>query len=224
MIEMYLDSADLEKIACVSSSLNLKGVTTNPSILAKADQGLNEFLQQASVVLSDDARFHVQVTSITLQDIIDEAVQINALPYDIVIKIPATKTGLAAIKQVSAMGIPVLATAVYSAHQGFVAALNGADYLAPYVNRIAMNGVDAIQQVADLQLLLNLHALDCKILAASFKNVHQVVEIMKLGVGAITLPIDIAEQMTDSPQARLAESDFLNEWQNRFDSRLSYQV
>lgn len=173
MIELYLDTADVAETKRFNQCLPLKGVTTNPSILAKSKQGLNEALKGMQEALGGTPRFHAQVVSSTVEDILEEARQINELPYDMVVKVPATETGLAAIKLIKAEGIQVLATAIYSAQQGFLAALCGADYLAPYVNRIdAMNG-NGVEVVADLQLLLNQNQLPAKSLRRALRILNK---------------------------------------------------
>jgi fructose-6-phosphate aldolase 1 len=223
MIELYLDTADVAEVARFNACLPLKGVTTNPSILAKSGDGLKYALSALAEELGPGARFHAQVVSKTVPEILAEAEQINALPYDMVVKVPATEVGLAAIRKIKAAGILVLATAIYSAQQGFFAALCGADYLAPYVNRIDMLGADGIGVVADLQLLLDKNGLHTKLLPASFKNTRQVMEIMKLGVGAITLPVEVAEQMLVHPAVQPAVDQFTTDWQEAFGNKLCYE-
>ncbi|HEY5715307.1 MAG TPA: fructose-6-phosphate aldolase [Psychromonas sp.] len=223
MIELYLDTADIEEVRRFDSCLPLKGITTNPTILAKEKKGLNETLKGMSAVLSNTPRFHAQVVSTDLQGMLQEARKLSELPYDIVVKIPATETGLAAIKLAKKEGIQVLATAIYSAQQGFLAALCGADYLAPYVNRIdAING-NGVQVVADLQLLLERNQLPAKILAASFKNTQQAMEVMKLGIKAITLPVDVAAQMFAHPSVQPAVEQFSEDWKGVFADKLSFE-
>ncbi|MBR7393186.1 transaldolase family protein, partial [Klebsiella pneumoniae] len=68
----------------------------------------------------------------------------NAIP-GIVVKIPVTAQGLIAIKGLKREGITTLGTAVYSAAQGLLAALAGAKYVAPYVNRVDAQGGDGIR-------------------------------------------------------------------------------
>ena len=223
MIELYLDTADVVEVKRFKQCLPLKGVTTNPSILAKSGKGLTETLTGMQEALGGTPRFHAQVVSSTVEGMLEEAKRINELPYDMVVKVPATETGLTAIKLMKAEGIQVLATAIYSVQQGFLAALCGADYLAPYVNRIdAMNG-NGVEVVADLQLMLDQHQLPAKILAASFKNTQQAVEVMKLGIGAITLPVDVAAQMLSHPVAKLAVEQFEQDWKATFGSKLSFE-
>jgi len=222
MIELYLDTVDAEQVARFNQCLPVKGVTTNPSILAKAGIGVNQSLSDLVDILGADARFHVQVISQTVAEIVEEAIKINALPYDMVIKVPANEIGLAAIKCIKKQNIQVLATAIYSVQQGFMAALSGADYLAPYVNRMDTMGGNGICVVADLQTLIANNNLKCMLLPASFKNTQQVIEVMKLGVEAITIPVDIAGQMLTHPAIEPAVQQFDQDWRAAFGDKMSF--
>ena len=223
MFELYLDTTDLQQISRFNNSLPLKGITTNPSILAKSGIGLNDTLSECTKILGPETRFHVQTVSKTTKEIIKEAEVLHQLPYDIVVKIPATEIGLAAIKHIKTNNKPVLATAIYSVQQGFLAALCGADYLAPYVNRIDAMGANGIDVVADIQRLLELHNLSSKLLPASFKNTRQVMEILKLGVESITLPVDVAAQLFAHPSVQPAVDQFDQDWQAVFGDKLSFE-
>jgi len=222
MFELYLDTADAQQVAQLNESLPVFGVTTNPSILAKAKLGVNQALPLLNKALNGQARFHVQVVSLTADEMLAEAIKLDALPYDIVVKVPATAIGLAAIKKMKAANITVLATAIYSVQQGFFAALCGADYLAPYVNRIDAMGANGIAVVADLQNLINQQNLTTKLLPASFKNTQQVLDILQLGVASITLPVDIAQQMMTHPAVQPAVDQFSADWHDSFGSQLSF--
>lgn len=226
MIELYLDTADIGQIKDLASILPLKGITTNPTILAKSGNGLTKILSELNTILGNQARYHVQVISISVKEIIAEALQLAQLPYDIVVKIPANETGLIAIREIKKQypHIKILATAIYTVPQGFTAALAGADYLAPYVNRIETMGGDGVETVGDLQLLLNKYQLKTKILAASFKNVQQVVEVLKIGIGAITIPSEVAYQLFTHPVIDMAMNQFTQDWQGVFGDKLSYET
>jgi fructose-6-phosphate aldolase 1 len=223
MLELYLDSADLEAISRLAPVLPLAGVTTNPSIMAAGGRGLRPLLADLSEVLGPQSRFHVQVVADTVEGMLDEARQLHALPFDVVVKIPAHAAGLAVIKQAKAAGIPVLATAIYNVQQGLLAAANGADYLAPYLNRIDNLGVDGLGVVADLQRLIEQYRFPSKLLVASFKNVQQVLQVLQHGVAAVTLPVDIAGQMLATPAADAAVAQFERDWRAVFAGKLSYQ-
>lgn len=223
MFELYLDTADLEQIARFSASLPIRGITTNPTILAKAKDGLAELLPRLAELLGEQARIHVQAISHTVDEIVSEALHLHELPYDIVVKVPATETGLAAIKKIKARNIPVLATAIYSVQQGFMAALCGADYLAPYVNRIDAFGSDGLRVVAELQHLIDRQNLPGKVLPASFKNTQQVMGVLQTGVAAITLPVEIVAEMFAHPALPNAVERFSQDWRSVFGEKLSYE-
>ncbi len=222
MFELYLDSADINQISKLHEALPLKGVTTNPSILAESRIGVGQLLEALSPVLGSEARFHIQVVSTSAEDIYCEGLKLADLPFDIVVKVPADKAGLVAIKKLKQNHVPVLATAIYSVHQGFLAALSGADYLAPYVNRIDMQGASGLDVVKGLQNLIEMHALQCKILAASFKSTRQAMDVIQTGAKAITLPPAIAEALMLNSSVDLAIQNFHQDWQHSFADKLSY--
>lgn len=223
MIELYLDTVDVEQVARFNACLPIKGITTNPSILAKAGVGVNQALADIAGIIGSETRFHVQVVSQTVEDMLAEAIAIDALPYDIVVKVPATEMGLAAIKKIKQKNIQVLATAIYSTQQGYLAMICGADYLAPYVNRMDTMGGDGIAVVADLQHLVSRQGLGCKVLPASFKNTLQVMDVLKLGVDAITLPVDVMAQMVSHPAVKPAVEQFNQDWRSTFGNKLSFE-
>jgi len=224
MFELYLDSADCNGIRALADILPLAGVTTNPSIMASGGVGLRPLLSQLTEVLGSDSRFHVQVLSNTAEGIVAEARALHELPFDIVVKIPAHSAGLAAIKRIKKQyDIPLLATAIYNVQQGWLASLNGADYLAPYLNRIDNQGFDGLGVVADLQNLIDQYRLPTKLLVASFKNVQQVLQVIKLGVASVTLPLDIARQMLVNPATDAAVDRFEQDWHSVFADNLSFE-
>lgn len=221
MFELYLDTADIDQINRFSACLPVRGITTNPSILARADTGLATLLPGVAEVLGEKARFHVQVVSENADAMLAEAISLRKLPYDIIVKVPATEAGLVAIRKMKAQHIPVLATAIYNVQQGFLAALCGADYLAPYVNRIDATGADGIGVVADLQALIDQHQFPVRLLPASFKTTQQVLGVLRAGVSAVTLPAEIADEMLTHPAVQPAIDRFTQDWYAVFGQILS---
>lgn len=223
MLEIHLDTADLQQIRALAPVLPLKGVTTNPSLLAAEGVGLKVFLTEAGAIMGDEARFHVQVVSDDADGIIEEARQLHRLSRNVVVKIPAHAAGLAALRQIRQEAIPTLATAIYGSPQGMMAALQGADYLAPYLNRMDNTGFDGMAVVSELQAFVTNYALPTRVLVASFKNIRQVMQVIGLGVGAVTVPVDIARQMIEVPATTAAVDRFMADWQTSFGNSLSFE-
>ena len=215
-MELYLDTADVAAVKRLARSFPLAGVTTNPSIVAKGKMPLVELLPALHDALGGKGRLFAQVLASNAEEMVAEARRLRGIIADIVVKVPVSAEGLAAIKLLKAEGIPTLGTAVYGAGQGLLSALAGAEYVAPYVNRMDAQGGDGIQTVADLQRLLTLHAPGAKVLAASFKTPRQALECLLAGCEAITLPLDVAEQFIAAPAVEAAIVKFEQEWQTAF--------
>lgn len=211
-MELIIDSSNVKKIKEMNEYLTITGVTTNPTILTRSLKAPEDILKDLIEILEPNQKLFVQVIKTDYKGIMEEAKQIASLRKEnIYVKIPVTKAGLKAIKECQKMGIHTLATAIYSANQAFLAALNGAEYLAPYVNRMDNYG-DGIQNVKDLICMLQNNHMNAKVVAASFKNTHQVHELIKSGIDAVTVPIDVLEQMVEHPGTKIAVGEFCVNW------------
>ena len=215
-MELYLDTSDVDAVKALARIFPLAGVTTNPSIVAAGNQTLEVLLPQLQEAMGGQGRLFAQVMATTAEGMVSDARKLRAIIADIVVKVPVTAEGLAAIKLLKEEGIPTLGTAVYGAAQGLLAALAGAEYVAPYVNRVDAQGGDGIQTVTDLQTLLKMHAPHGKVLAASFKTPRQALDCLLAGCESITLPLDVAQQMISSPAVDAAVVKFEHDWQSAF--------
>ena len=215
-MEFYLDSADLNAIERLARFMPIQGVTTNPSIIAKGGTPLAQALPALRSLIGPDKILFAQVMADKAEDMVKEAEQLQTLDHQLVVKVPVTAEGLLAIQQLKTRNITTLGTAVYSPMQALLAALAGASYVAPYVNRIDAQGGSGIKCVQELQQLLTLHAPHCQILAASFKTPRQVLDCLLAGCTSITLPIDVAEQLIRSPAVDAAITQFNQDWHQAF--------
>lgn len=215
-MELYLDTSDVDAVKALARIFPLAGVTTNPSIVAAGNQTLEVLLPQLQEAMGGQGRLFAQVMATTAEGMVSDARKLRAIIADIVVKVPVTAEGLAAIKLLKEEGIPTLGTAVYGAAQGLLAALAGAEYVAPYINRVDAQGGDGIQTVTDLQTLLKMHAPHAKVLAASFKTPRQALDCLLAGCESITLPLDVAQQMISSPAVDAAVAKFEHDWRSAF--------
>ena len=215
-MELIVDSADLSAVKELNELLNVAGVTTNPSIIIRSGKAPEQAISDLVGYLSADQKFFVQVVSTTVEGILEEARAINALrKKNTYAKIPVTRAGMRAIKLAKQEGLNVLATGIHSSEQAFLAALSGADYLAPYVNRMCNFG-DGVGQVIDLIEMLAAAELPARVMTASFHNVGQVHELLCAGIQAVTLPPDILRKMMDHPGTEKAVDDFSADWRAAF--------
>ena len=215
-MEFILDSADIKLIKELNHILSVTGVTTNPTIISNSGKEVKELILELDTILSEEQLIFVQVVKTDFEGIMEEAKWISSLrPINIFVKIPVTHEGLCAIKECKKLGIPTLATTIYTAEQGFMTAMNGASYLAPYVNRMDSYG-DGVGQVKDLIEMLKIHEMEAKVVAASFKNVRQVHELLCAGIQAVTVPCDIAYKMIGHPATEIAVKEFSDTWEKTY--------
>lgn len=215
-MELIVDSADLSSVKELDELLDIAGVTTNPTIVARTGLSPERAISDLVAYLRPDQKLFVQVVRTDLAGILEEARAINALrPENTYAKIPVTRSGLRAIKAAKAEGLRVLATAINSAEQGFLAALSGADYLAPYCNRMCAYG-DGVQRVIDLIDMVAVNELPSKVMAASFHNVEQIHQLILAGIPAVTVPPALICAMADHPGTTKAVDDFSTIWREAY--------
>ena len=129
-MEFILDTADLEAVKQLDELLTIDGVTTNPAIITRSGKQPEQVIKEFVEYLLPEQKFFVQVVSTDYEQMLEEARYICGLrPENTYVKIPVTRNGYKAIKQLKSEGLGVLATAIYSADEAFLAAMNGADYL-----------------------------------------------------------------------------------------------
>jgi fructose-6-phosphate aldolase 2 len=149
------------------------------------------------------------------EDIINEALYLNKeIGGSLYVKIPVTAEGIEAIKKLKVQKVKTLATTVYTPMQAFLAAKAGAEYVAPYVNRIDNLGGNGVQVVAEIIKMFERHRLSCKVLAASFKNVQQVHHVCLEGTHGITAAPDIINGLIIHPSTQLNVKQFRDEWKH----------
>ena len=215
MTKILIDSADIKKAREIEKYYTIAGITTNPTILSKIEGSLEDKLKELKEFTYGKYEVHVQTTESEVEKIVEEAKKLrDYFGESFYIKIPVTKAGLEAIKLCSKEDIRVTATAILTPMQTLAAAKNGANYVAPYVNRMENVGQDAKEAILEISNLLIDYPTE--ILAASFKNVKQVQDILRCGAEAVTIAPEIIEASIWHPYTDKSVFDFEKDWGNRF--------
>jgi transaldolase len=113
-------------------------------------------------------------------------------------------------------GVRVTATAVYSKVQGFMAIATGADFIAPYCNRVANLDVDPRGLVGAISAMIKAQQAPTKIVAASFKNIAQVNDALLAGAHAVTVRPDLLHEAFGGAAIGNAVNDFAADWTSVF--------
>ncbi|MBQ2734428.1 MAG: fructose-6-phosphate aldolase [Clostridia bacterium] len=208
-----LDTADLAAIRHCNEFYPLAGVTTNPSIIAKENCDFWKLVKEIRSIIGEDKMLHVQTTQKTAEKIVEEAKLLKKeLKGNFFVKIPINEEGLKATMELKKQGIGVLMTAIFTPAQALMAARAGADFVAPYVNRIDNILGDGTAVVAEIVKQFQLYGTDCRVLAASFKNAEQVHKCASVGCQCVTVTADILKALISHPMTDAAIAGFDKDW------------
>ncbi|MGI6607790.1 MAG: transaldolase family protein [Erysipelotrichaceae bacterium] len=217
-MKLIIDTADAKEIKRLCEILNVWGVTTNPTIITRENKPFNEVVEEIDQVLDESQMLFIQVISTDYRSMVEEGRYIASLRKNMVVKVPVTSDGLKAIKILHQEKIKVLATAIFNASQGFMAALNGAEYLAPYVNKMC-NYTDGVEETIILQEMIDANGLDTEIIAASLKNPEQVKQLIRNGIASVTLPVETADLMYLNNMTEESVKTFTENWYKAFNKK-----
>lgn len=213
---LYLiDTADLDAIKNCCEYFPVSGVTTNPTIISREKTDFRSLLYSIREIIGDDKMLHVQATATEADEIVKEAEMVkNVVRGNFYIKIPITREGLRATAICKDKGIGVTMTAIFTQQQALIAASAGADFVAPYINRldnIVSDGVRVVEETIDIFKKYNIKT---QVLGASFKTVEQVHKVSMAGAHAVTINPDLFDMLIYHPLTYYAIDDFTKDWES----------
>lgn len=195
---MYLDTANSELIKKYIEFDWVTGVTTNPTLLkTESAKKRIESIQEILEIIKDRQLF-VQITGVTAEELVRDAEKILALgDKRIALKIAANEAGFKAIQSIKTNypEVVTLATAIFSVEQAYLAGIAGCDWIAPYVNRMENQSLDAMEVISKIAEVYANQRIETKILGASYKNTSQVINSLLAGADDVTIPTSLIEVM-----------------------------
>jgi fructose-6-phosphate aldolase 2 len=217
---LYLaDTANIEELEKLLYYFPLEGITTNPTILAAEGKKLSEILPKL-IEIATGKMIHVQMISGRAERMVEEAIVYRDMvghSCDFYAKIPVTAEGYRAIPLLKKQGIKVTATAVFTHQQALVAARAGADFVAPYVNRLDNISSHGIEVVHDIVKSFKDFNIPTKVLAASFKTVDQVHRVTLTGCHSATISHELLERLRSHPMTDMSVETFDKDGKDLYD-------
>lgn len=215
-MEYLLDTANLADIKKYNEIFPITGVTSNPSIVK--NEGKIDFfahMNEIRSIIGMEKSLHIQVTATDYEGMMKDADTIlTKVDKEVYIKVPVTLDGIRVIKDLKARGNNVTATAIYSKAQGFLAMEAGADYIAPYYNRMENMNVDPEDAIAAFADMIDMYGYSTKVLAASFKNAGQIDKAFMAGSQSATTAPDILAAALGQSTIIDAVSAFNKDWES----------
>ncbi len=213
-MKFFLDTANLSQIKEAQELGIIDGVTTNPSLMAKEGiKGevniLQHYVDICNLVNGDVS---AEVISTDFEGMVKEGEKLAALHPQIVVKIPVIKEGLKAIKYLSANGIKINCTLIFTVGQALLAAKAGATYVSPFIGRlddISHDGMLLIKQIVDM---FNYYGYETQVLAASIRSTLHIIKCIELGADVATCPLDPILGLLKHPLTDAGLKKFLDDY------------
>jgi TalC/MipB family fructose-6-phosphate aldolase len=194
-VRLYLDTADQDAAEALLGTGLFAGLTTNPTILQRASRGVADIPDIYEWATASGAReVFFQAWGQDTGTLVERGRTLRDLGAEVVVKLVASRAGMAACAELAEDGIPTLLTAVYNPGQAIVAAAAGATYIAPYLRRLTAAGRDGVAEVLAMHQVLSGTGSATKVLLASIPDVASMVTLARQGVDCFTMAPTIAEQ------------------------------
>ena len=210
-MKFFIDTANLDDIKAAADIGVLDGVTTNPSLISKENGEPVEIFKAICEIV--DGPVSAEAVSLDCEGMIREGRELTKIHKNIVVKIPMTKEGLKAVKQLTAEGIKTNVTLIFTAVQALMAARAGATYVSPFVGRLDDISVSGMELVGQIKQIFDNYGLESEIIVASVRSPMHVLDAALYGAHIATIPYKVIEQLLKHPLTDKGIENFLADWE-----------
>ncbi len=208
-MKIFIDSADLGEIREAAAMGAIDGVTTNPSLLAKAKISMEKALEGICEIV--DGPISAEVLSTDTDGIVSEGRKLAAVHKNVVVKVPLTIDGLKAVRTFSGEGIKTNVTLCFSPNQALLAAKAGASFISPFVGRLDDLSEDGMDLIEKIVTIYGNYDFDTEVLVASVRHPVHVMQSALLGADVCTLPLKVIQQLASHPMTDKGLEKFLED-------------
>jgi transaldolase len=189
----------------------IDGVTTNPTLIAKAGRGFKETVQEICSILPH-GDISAEVVATDYDTMLKEALYVSEFAPNVVIKVPLIEPGIRLVSELTRREIKTNVTLVFTVGQALLAAKAGATYISNFVGRVddlTLEGMDAVRDTVDM---VNTYGFESEVLVASVRHPLHVLESIRAGAHVATMPYKVIEMLFKHPLTDSGLKRFLEDW------------
>lgn len=216
-MKIFLDTADVEEIRQGVSMGVVDGVTTNPSLAAKAGRNFKDVVMEIVEICSGPVS--AETVALEADQIVREGRLLAKWAPNIIVKVPLMPEGMKAVKQLTSEGIKTNVTLVFTASQAMLAAKAGATFVSPFVGRLDDINQDGMALIRDIAQIFNNYNFTTEILAASIRHPVHVLQSALAGADIATMPFKVLQQLFNHPLTDKGIQQFLVDWEKVPDAK-----
>ena len=208
-MRLFVDTADFDEIETAAGWGVISGVTTNPTLIARAGGDHETQVKRICELVGD-----VSAETVTEKkdDLIVEGRRIASWHKNVIVKVVCTPDGLAAGKVLAGEGIKINVTLCFTVNQALLAAAIGAYFISPFVGRLDDIGEDGIAVVREIVDAYRQQGIKTKVLAASLRHPMHVTQAALAGADIATMPFKVLEQMYKHPLTDIGIERFMADY------------
>jgi transaldolase len=211
-MDFFVDTADVGEIRELAALGLLDGVTTNPSLIAKAGRDFKTIISEICAIVAGPVSAEVAATD--AEGMIAEGRILARIAKNVAVKVPLTWDGLKACRTLTGEGTMVNVTLCFSSNQALLAAKAGATFVSPFIGRLDDIGLDGMALIREIRTIYdNYPQLQTKILAASVRTVNHVRDAALIGADVATVPPATLKALVKHPLTDKGLEAFLADWQ-----------
>jgi transaldolase len=211
-MQIFIDSADAGELKKLAETGLVDGVTTNPSLVAKAGRDFLETLGEICAAVPGPVS--AEVVAQDADAMIREGRKLRGVASNIVVKVPLTPEGLRACKRLEEDGHPTNVTLCFSAVQALLAAKAGATYISPFLGRLDDNGQDGMALIREIRAIYDNYDFQTQILAASIRSAGHVRDAAIAGADCATIPPAVFKSLYKHVLTDAGLEAFLKDWKS----------
>jgi transaldolase len=210
-MKFFVDTADVGEIKELAATGLLDGVTTNPSLVAKANRDFKTIIAEICAVV--DGPVSAEVAATDHEGMLREGRILAKIARNVAVKVPLTWDGLKTCKVLTGEGTMVNVTLCFSANQALLAAKAGATFISPFIGRLDDIGLDGMELIREIRTIYNNYPeLGTEILAASIRTVGHVRDAALIGADVVTMPPSTLKALVQHPLTDKGLAQFVADW------------
>jgi len=192
-MKFFLDTANLDELKKGAAWGIIDGVTTNPSLIAKEGNPIEDQIRKICDIVDGD--ISAEVIAVTHREMVEQGKSLARIHKNVVIKCPLTRDGIIATNELAQDGYRVNVTLCFSAAQALIAAKAGAYIISPFVGRLDDIGQDGMDLIRQIVTIYENYGYPTKILAASLRSTNHVIDCAIAGAHIGTMPFKVMDAL-----------------------------
>jgi transaldolase len=210
-MKFFVDTADIGEIRDLAETGLIDGVTTNPSLVMKANRPYPTILKEICEVVAGPVSAEVAATD--LDGMLKEGRILAKIASNIAVKVPLTWDGLKACRVLRSEGTMVNVTLCFSANQALLAAKAGASFISPFIGRLDDINLDGMELIQEIRTIYdNYPDFETEILAASIRSPNHVKQAAMIGADVATCPAAVIKSLVNHPLTDKGLAQFVADW------------